>query len=102
MLVTSIIAIFMGWLVQITSDTPCHEFVVLCGVSGRNLNIDCSVLMGPNIASEVGDEYLAEGTIGYNSQQNAEILQLLFQTPYFHVSLVNDVVSVTKAFILEW
>ncbi|KAG1681299.1 hypothetical protein FOA52_007345 [Chlamydomonas sp. UWO 241] len=45
----------------------------------RSLGIDCSVLMGANIASGIAAQELSEATIGYNSYDNARLLQKLFQ-----------------------
>lgn len=39
----------------------------------KNLNIDCSVLMGANIASDIGNEQLSEATIGYAILENAQL-----------------------------
>ncbi|KAJ1515561.1 Glycerol-3-phosphate dehydrogenase [Coelomomyces lativittatus] len=58
------------------------------------LNLDVSVLMGANIASEVAQEQFCETTIGYRSEENARILKKLFHKPYFRVSCVNDVAGV--------
>jgi glycerol-3-phosphate dehydrogenase (NAD+) len=54
------------------------------------LRIDCSVLMGANIASAIGREELSEATIGYVDLANATLLQKLFQRPYFHITVVPD------------
>jgi glycerol-3-phosphate dehydrogenase (NAD+) len=55
-----------------------------------NLRIDCSVLMGANIAAAIGREELSEATIGYMDVANATLLQKLFERPYFHVTAVPD------------
>ena len=59
----------------------------------RELGVDCSVLMGANIASEIAEDQLSECTIGYNIYDNGHLLQKLFETDTFYVSLVNDVVG---------
>lgn len=56
------------------------------------LNLDCSVLMGANVAAGIGREELSEATIGYNNLENAQLLQKLFQRPYFLVNTIPDVV----------
>ena len=56
------------------------------------LSIDCSVLMGANVAAGIGREELSEATIGYNNIDNAQLLQKLFQRPYFLVNTIPDVV----------
>ena len=63
---------------------------LVSNVIHNKLNIDCSVLMGANIALEVGEERLSEAVIGYSTRQNAEIFVELFHTPYFNVTPVND------------
>jgi len=55
------------------------------------LGIDCSVLMGPNIAEEVAAEKLCEATIGYRVVESARVLQKLFERPHFQVACVPDV-----------
>lgn len=42
----------------------------------RYLNIDCSVLMGANIASGIAAKELSEATIGYNDRDNGLLLQV--------------------------
>jgi glycerol-3-phosphate dehydrogenase (NAD+) len=54
------------------------------------LGIDCSVLMGPNIAEEVAAERLCEATVGCKLPENGRLLQQLFQRPYFQVTPVSD------------
>ncbi|GBF87939.1 glycerol-3-phosphate dehydrogenase [Raphidocelis subcapitata] len=57
----------------------------------KYLGIDCSVLMGANIATAIGREELSEAVIGYSVRDNALLLRKLFQTRYFRVSLLADV-----------
>jgi glycerol-3-phosphate dehydrogenase (NAD+) len=56
------------------------------------LRLDCSVLMGANIATDIGREELSEATLGYTSPENAALLVKLFQRPYFLVAAVPDAV----------
>jgi glycerol-3-phosphate dehydrogenase len=37
------------------------------------LNVDCSVLMGANIAADIGQEQLSEAVIGYTNVNNAQV-----------------------------
>lgn len=60
-------------------------------ISGA-LHIDCSVLMGANVADGIGSEQLSEATIGYTSVENGKLLQKLFQRPYFLINTIPDVV----------
>lgn len=55
----------------------------------RKLGMDCSVLMGANIASEIGAGQLSEATIGYKVPENAKVFQKLFQSPTFNITLVQ-------------
>jgi len=56
----------------------------------KELGIDCSVLMGANIANEIGMERFSEATVGYNNKTNVDLFRQLFHTPYFHVTSIND------------
>jgi glycerol-3-phosphate dehydrogenase (NAD+) len=67
----------------------------------KELNIDCSVLMGANIASEIATDELSECTIGYSVADHAHQLQLLFETENFYVSLIPDVTGVEIAGTLK-
>ncbi|GFR51762.1 hypothetical protein Agub_g14217 [Astrephomene gubernaculifera] len=59
----------------------------------RYLGIDCAVLMGANIATDIGREQLSEAVIGYDNLDHAERFKKLFQRPYFRVSLLPDPVG---------
>eukprot|EP01025_Chloroclados_australasicus_P065940 TRINITY_DN9010_c0_g1_i4.p1 TRINITY_DN9010_c0_g1~~TRINITY_DN9010_c0_g1_i4.p1 ORF type:complete len:655 (-),score=102.82 TRINITY_DN9010_c0_g1_i4:319-2283(-) len=60
----------------------------------NTLQIDCSVLMGANIATDIANEQLSESTIGFNKLENGERWHKLFHRDYFLVDLVPDVVGV--------
>ncbi|KAK2713234.1 glycerol-3-phosphate dehydrogenase [NAD(+)], cytoplasmic-like isoform X2 [Artemia franciscana] len=62
-------------------------------ISSR-LNIQCSVLMGANIASEVAEEKFCETTIGSAEMEMGKTLKELFETSYFRVVVVDDVYTV--------
>ena len=57
----------------------------------KELGVDCSVLMGANIAADIGRGELSEATIGYTVLANAQLLQDLFETESFYIQLVPDV-----------
>eukprot|EP00198_Chlamydomonas_reinhardtii_P000461 XP_001689796.1 predicted protein [Chlamydomonas reinhardtii] len=59
----------------------------------RTLGVDCSVLMGGNIAEDVGREQLSEAVIGYYNLEHAQRFKKLFQRPYFRVTLLPDPVG---------
>mmetsp|Transcript_25433 Transcript_25433/g.55213 ORF Transcript_25433/g.55213 Transcript_25433/m.55213 type:complete len:677 (-) Transcript_25433:1350-3380(-) len=57
----------------------------------KQLGVDCSVLMGGNLAAEIGKHDLSEAVIGYTgSSEGAALLRQLFNCPFFNVSLVQD------------
>ena len=58
----------------------------------RYLGIDCSVLMGANIAEDIAREELSEAVIGYTNIDNARVFKKLFERPYFKVKLLADAV----------
>ena len=71
-------------------------------ISSR-LRVDCSVLMGANIASDIGREELSEATLGYTVPTHADLLTKLFSRPYFLVKPVPDVVCTSRHFgITAW
>jgi len=58
----------------------------------RMLNIECSVLMGANLAKEIGPGGLCEATIGSRVQEQGQLFAELFDTDYFHVSsIISDI-----------
>lgn len=72
---------------RVRSDGP----QLISQMVSKYLNIDCSVLMGANIATDIGKEELSECVIGYSDLEHAKVLQKLFQTKYFMVHLSPDV-----------
>ncbi|CAH9115368.1 unnamed protein product [Cuscuta europaea] len=61
----------------------------------KQLGVNCCVLMGANIANEIAVEMFSEATVGY--RENKEIAHKwvqLFNTPYFMISIVQDVEGV--------
>ncbi|KAI9140122.1 NAD-dependent glycerol-3-phosphate dehydrogenase C-terminus-domain-containing protein [Paraphysoderma sedebokerense] len=67
---------------------------LISDVIQSHLDIDVSVLMGANIASEVAEEQFCETTIGYTNPTNADLMYKIFHTPYFRVNIVPDVAGV--------
>ncbi|KAG2490530.1 hypothetical protein HYH03_010926 [Edaphochlamys debaryana] len=59
----------------------------------RYLNIDCCVLMGANIATDIAKEELSEAVIGYQNLDHAERFKKLFERPYFRITLLPDPVG---------
>lgn len=58
------------------------------------LHIDVSVLMGANLANDIAKELFSEATIGYHVASNGALWKDIFQTHYFHICLIDDVMGV--------
>ncbi|KAK0055849.1 glycerol-3-phosphate dehydrogenase [NAD(+)] cytoplasmic [Biomphalaria pfeifferi] len=58
------------------------------------LNIRTAVLMGANIANEVALEHYCEATIGCSDYQLGQSLKFVFETSYFRIVVVEDVLTV--------
>ncbi|KAJ8255202.1 hypothetical protein GJAV_G00202220 [Gymnothorax javanicus] len=56
----------------------------------EKMQIEVSVLMGANIASEVADEKFCETTIGAKNLQHGQIFKELLQTPQFRITVVTE------------
>lgn len=56
--------------------------------------VDCSVLMGANVASEVAAKYFCESTLGCTDLEHGEILRKLFSRTYFRVAVCADAQTV--------
>lgn len=54
------------------------------------LGVECSVLMGANLAGEVADGKFCEATIGCKTLENGEELKMLFDTPNFRIRVTTD------------
>lgn len=63
---------------------------LISNVIRRTLNIECSVLMGANVAPEVSIECFCEATIGCKDEKMGLTLKKLFETPYFRITVVPD------------
>lgn len=56
----------------------------------KHLNIPVSVLMGANLAGEVADGHFCETTVGCKDPEMGGIFKMLFETPNFRVTVVED------------
>jgi len=74
-------------------DVTHDGFELISGLISNELKINCSVLMGANIANEIGQEQFSEATVGYTAQHEGELWRQLFHTDYFNVRAVNDVIG---------
>ena len=70
------------------------RFVLMSEVISGLLNIDCSVLMGANLANEVARGDFCESTIGCRDEATGRVLRQLFHTENFMITVVKDVRTV--------
>ncbi|WVZ14969.1 hypothetical protein V8G54_012535 [Vigna mungo] len=76
---------------EVKMEGPC----MISTLISQQLGINCSVLMGANIANEIAVEKFSEATVGYrNNREVAERWVQLFYTPYFIVTAAQDVEGV--------
>ncbi|PNY13610.1 glycerol-3-phosphate dehydrogenase, partial [Trifolium pratense] len=76
---------------EVKKEGPC----LISTLISNQLRINCSVLMGANIANEIAMENFSEATVGYRqNKEAAEKWVQLFNTPYFNVTSVEDVEGV--------
>lgn len=77
-------------LIKGFGEGPDKKFVLISSQIQDLLKIDCSVLMGANLAIEVAQNRFCETTIGCKNPENGKILQQLFNNPNFRVRVVPD------------
>lgn len=74
------------------------------------LDITCGALSGANLAPEVAKENWSETTVAYKIPSNYRgdgkdvdhrVLKALFHRPYFHVSVIDDIVGISIAGALK-
>lgn len=70
------------------------KFVLMSEVISDQLSIDCSVLMGANVANEVARGDFCESTIGCRDEEKGRVLKRLFHTDNFMITVVKDVQTV--------
>lgn len=66
------------------------KFVLISSMIKEMLGIECSVLMGANLAIEVAKNSFCETTIGCKDPEAGKTLQVLFNNPNFRVRVVPD------------
>ncbi|XP_054161879.1 glycerol-3-phosphate dehydrogenase [NAD(+)], cytoplasmic-like [Oppia nitens] len=81
-------------LIKGFGETPNGGIELISDVIKNILSIDCTVLMGANLAGEVADEKFCETTIGSRNKDNGILLKELFQTDNFRVTVVPDTYTV--------
>ncbi|CAO1943212.1 unnamed protein product [Urochloa humidicola] len=76
---------------EVKMEGPC----MISKLIADTLGINCCVLMGANIANEIAVEMFSEATIGYRKDKEvANRWVKLFTTPYFLVSVAEDIEGV--------
>ncbi|XP_016113447.1 glycerol-3-phosphate dehydrogenase [NAD(+)], cytoplasmic-like [Sinocyclocheilus grahami] len=63
---------------------------LISNIIRSKLEIEVSVLMGANIASEVAEEKFCETTIGATNESNGKVFKELLQTPNFRITVVKE------------
>jgi len=81
-----------------------NEFNLISDVISKRLNLDCSVLMGANVAKHIAKRQLSESTLGCKDGSandkndskigHAHLFSNLFNNSYFKIRAVNDYKSV--------
>lgn len=72
-----------------------HDLKLVSQIISESLGgMEMSVLMGANIANEVAEEKFCETTIGCKNPAHAGMYKRLFETPYFRVSVVDEIAAV--------
>ncbi len=65
-------------------------FELMSHLVRRELGVECAVLMGANIAQDIGNEQFSEATVGSRDAGLGQKLNELFDTDYFHITVVED------------
>lgn len=77
-------------LIKGFGEGPDGKFILLSSQIQDLLNIECSVLMGANLAIEVAKNCFCETTIGCQNEEAGKTLQILFNNNNFRVRVVPD------------
>lgn len=60
----------------------------------KTLDIDVSVVMGANIADQVAQDMISEGTLAYTNEEAADVIYKLFNCYTYRVTKIKDVYGV--------
>merc|ERR1712136_348305 len=76
-------------------DVTPDGFELISGLVRAELGVECSVLMGANIANEIALERFSEATVGHDpgAESSGALWRKLFHTDYFHVTAVPDTIG---------
>lgn len=77
-------------LIKGFGEGPDGKFILISDQIQDLLGIECSVLMGANLAIEVAQDRFCETTIGCKNADSGRMLRQLFQNPNFRVRVVPD------------
>lgn len=77
-------------LIKGFGEGPDGKFVLISSQIQELLDIECSVLMGANLAIEVAQDRFCETTIGCKNLDSGRVLRQLFQNDNFRVRVVPD------------
>jgi len=75
-------------------DFDDQGIVLISDIIRKELNADCSVLMGANVANDMASDAFCETTIGYKDPKNGELFKLAYDDPALKVGTVQDTVGV--------
>lgn len=89
-------------------DVSADGCVTLPTYITKTLGIHCGALSGANLAPEIAEEKFSETTVAYRlpadyfeGDVDQEVLSTLFNRPYFHVNVVEDITGVCLAGALK-
>jgi len=75
-------------------DFDDQGIVLISDIIRKELNADCSVLMGANVANDMASDAFCETTIGYKDPKNGELFKLAYDDFSLKVGTVQDTVGV--------
>ena len=75
----SILFIICILVIQGVEMTKESGLILMSDVIRQNLNIECAVLMGANLANEVSQELYCESTIGCSHQERGAEIKAMLQ-----------------------
>jgi len=75
-------------------DFDDNGIVLISDILRKELNADCSVLMGANVANDMASDAFCETTIGYKDAKNGELFRLAYDDFSLKVGTVQDTVGV--------
>jgi len=68
--------------------------LLISDIIRASLGVNCGVLMGANVASEVAKGEFCEATVGTKIPNHGNLFKALFDSPTFRISVVNDLAGV--------